>query len=130
MPYYSKQSKQRLAQCHPDLQRLFNEVIKDFDCSILCGHRNETEQQAAYENGTSKAQFGESKHNQLPSIAVDVVPYPIDWNDRERFALLAGFVLAKAKELNIKIRWGGDWDSDYQLKDENFSDMPHYELVL
>ena len=29
-----------------------------------------------------------------PSRAVDVVPYPIDWDDRERFHLFAGFVIA------------------------------------
>lgn len=129
MPVFSKQSRKNLSQCHPDLQRLFDDVIQHFDCSVICGHRTMKEQEEAFKTGKSKARFGESKHNHMPSMAVDVVPYPVDWDDRERFGLFAGFVKGRAIALNINIRWGGDWDQDNKIRDETFLDMPHYELV-
>lgn len=53
MPYYSERSKKRLETCHEDLQKLFNEVIKHFDCTILCGHRGQEEQDKAFAEGMS-----------------------------------------------------------------------------
>lgn len=129
MPQFSEQSKNKLETCHRDLQVLFNEVIKYYDCSILGGHRTQLEQNEKFRLGLSKKQYPNSNHNALPSNAVDVAPYPIDWDDRERFSYFAGFVEATAILLKIKIRWGGDWDSDHNLKNNNFDDLPHFELV-
>jgi peptidoglycan LD-endopeptidase CwlK len=107
---------------------LFIEVIRITDCSVLCGHRNEADQNAAFEQGLSKLQFPLSKHNSLPSLAVDAVPYPINWNDTEAFQRFASIVLTTAKRLNIPIRWGGDWNQNGSSADERFLDMPHFEL--
>ena len=128
MPQFSGKSLERLKTCHPDLQRLFTEVIKHYDCTVTCGHRGKDEQDEAVRTGASKLAWPNSKHNQLPSIAIDVVPFPIDWNDTSRFYHFAGFVLATAKQLGIEIRWGGDWNSDLKFRDEKFKDLPHYEL--
>jgi len=128
VPSFSGPSKKRLSTCDKKLQTLFNEVVKHFDCSVLCGHRGEEEQNKAYKAGNSQKQFPHGKHNKLPSNAVDVAPYPIDWDDRERFQYFAGFVLGTAKQLNINIRYGGDWDSDNDLKDNNFDDLVHFEI--
>lgn len=128
MPSFSGPSKKRLSTCDKKLQTLFNEVVKHFDCSVLCGHRGEEEQNKAYKAGNSQKQFPHGKHNKLPSNAVDVAPYPIDWDDRERFQYFAGFVLGTAKQLNINIRYGGDWDGDNDLKDNNFDDLVHFEI--
>ena len=128
MPSFSGPSKKRLATCDKKLQTLFNEVVKHFDCSVLCGHRGEEEQNKAYKAGNSQKQFPHGKHNKLPSNAVDVAPYPIDWDDRERFQYFAGFVLGTAKQLNINIRYGGDWDGDNDLKDNDFDDLVHFEI--
>ena len=125
---FGKRSRENLAQCHPDLQRLFNEVIKYRDCSVICGHRSEIEQSSAYLKGLSKLRFPQSKHNTSPSMAVDVVPYPIDWEDTGRFYAFAGYVQALADTLGIKIRWGGDWDMDLSTTDQRFHDLPHYEI--
>lgn len=129
MPKFSKSSQYRLSTCHRDIQNLFNEVIKHFDCTVTCGYRGEREQQLALETGMSKAAFGQSAHNYMPSYAVDVVPYPIDWHDRERMTLFGGFVLGMAASMNIKIRWGGDWNGDTEVKDNNFDDLPHFEII-
>ena len=126
---YSKWSTERLASAHSDLQHLFNEVIKVIDCTIVYGHRTEAEQEEMVRKGYSKLTFPNSNHNKVPSLAVDAVPYPIDWNDRERFVYFAGIVKGIASQLSIKMRWGGDWDSDNQLHDQTWMDLPHYELL-
>ena len=40
----------------------------------------------------------------------------------------AGYVQGVAEQLGIKIRWGGDWDSDFDFKDQTFNDLVHFEL--
>lgn len=129
MPKFSQRSLGRLNTCDEKLQRLFNEVVKFYDCTILCGHRNEQDQNEAYRSGMSQVRWPNSKHNSNPSVAVDVVPYPIDWNDKVRFYHFAGFVLGIAKEMGINITWGGDWNRNNNLKDQSFFDLPHFELV-
>lgn len=129
MSKFGQSSIDRLSTCHPDLQKLFNEVVKNYDCSVICGHRGKDEQDAAVKAGNSKLSWPNSKHNVLPSNAVDVVPFPIDWNDINRFYHFAGFVLATANQLGIKVRFGADWDGDLNFKEEKFKDLPHWELA-
>lgn len=129
MPSFSQSSYQRLKSCHPDLQKLFMRVVENYDCTIIEGYRNEEDQNAAFKAGKSKLQYPHGKHNQNPSLAVDVAPYPIDWSDLPRFYHFGGYVLAKAEELGITIRWGGDWDQDLSFSDQLFDDLVHFELV-
>jgi len=128
MPKFGKTSADRLATCHPDLQKLFNEVVKNYDCSVLQGIRPKEEQDEYFRTGRSKVQYPNSKHNSDPSMAADVAPYPIDWNNTNRFYHFAGYVIATADQLGIKLRWGGDWDSDKDFSDQNFNDLPHFEI--
>ena len=128
MPKFGSSSRKQLSTCHEDLQALFEEVVKYFDCSVLEGHRGEEKQNEAFRKGNSKLQFPKGRHNASPSYAVDVVPYPIDWDDRERMSYFAGFVKGIASQMGIPIRWGGDWNSDNNLKDNKFDDLPHFEL--
>ena len=129
MPRFGKRSKERLKTCNPDLQMVFNEVIKHVDCSILEGHREKERQNQLYDEGKTKVLYPNGRHNAYPSNAVDVVPYPVDWDDRERMTLFAGFVLGTAKQMGITLRWGGDWDRDFQVKDNRFDDFPHFEVT-
>jgi len=129
MTEYSERSKDRLLTCDPKLQVVFAEVIKHFDHAILEGHRDRDAQNEKYRCGLSKIKWPESKHNTEPSKAVDAVPYPIDWEDRERFHFFAGFVQGISAGLGIEIRWGGDWDRDTEVNDNRFDDLPHFELV-
>lgn len=46
-----------------------------------------------------------------------------------RFYFMAGLVMRTADILNIKIRWGGDWDGDQDFMDQTFNDLAHFELV-
>lgn len=134
MPTFSKRSNERLNTCHDDLQRIMREVVKEFDCSILCGHRDEATQNRLLAEGKTQLSYPNSKHNSFPSMAVDVVPYPIDWRDRERFHYFAGYVMGVAERLRREgkirsyLRWGGDWDRDTEVSDNNFDDLPHFEI--
>lgn len=112
----------KLEKVHPDLQKIFKEAIKDtpIDFSITCGWRGEKEQNKAFEQGNSKLKFPQSKHNKMPAMAVDAVPYPKMWDASDsEWSLLSNHILATAKKLGIKLTWGGSW---------KFVDKPHYEL--
>tara|TARA_R100001443_G_scaffold116495_2_gene137058 strand:- start:1319 stop:1729 length:411 start_codon:yes stop_codon:yes gene_type:complete len=128
MPRFGRKSKAELLTCHKKLQLVFYEVIKHVDCSILKGYRGEKEQNEAYEKGNSKVKFPHGRHNSKPSRALDCMVYPIDWKDLERQTLFAGYVLGTAEQMGIKLIWGNDWDRDFETKDTNFRDYPHFEL--
>jgi peptidoglycan L-alanyl-D-glutamate endopeptidase CwlK len=134
MPKFSKTSRGKLGTCHEDLQTIFEYVIKYFDCTIVCGHRTEEKQNAAFKKGYSKVKFPNSQHNSLPSMAVDAIPWPIEWDNHDRMRYFAGYVMGIAKMLKVigeiehSVRWGGDWDRDTLLKDQRFIDLPHFEL--
>lgn len=123
---FGSKSKAELATCHNDLQRLFNRVNELWTCTVLSGRRTPEEQAEKVRSGASKTL--NSKHVNTPSLAVDVTPDPLDWNDTQRFYYFGGFVLGIAESMGIQVRWGGDWDGDMQIKDQNFNDLVHFEL--
>ena len=119
--YFSNRSLQRLSGCHHDLEKIMNTLIQEMDVTILCGYRNQVEQNKSYLHGKSKLKYPSSKHNKKPSLAVDVAPYPIDWNDIDRFKDMVKRIKRIAKNLGIEIRCGADFIT--------FKDYPHIELV-
>ena len=143
MPKFGSKSRHHLETCHPDLQTLFNAVIEVVDCSVTCGYRNERDQEKAFDSGNSKVHYPDGKHNSNPSTAVDVYPWPIDFDDLPRFYWFAGWVLAKAEilrnvgEITHKIKWGGNWrglnngkiDFSYNMRADVLNDLPHFELM-
>ena len=128
MPKFGKRSKERLATCDERLQEVFNEVILFVDCSVLEGHRGQERQDQLYIDGKTKVKYPNGRHNRFKSRAADVTPYPVNWADRERQTLFAGFVIGLARAKGIKLRWGGDWDMDFQVMDNRFDDFPHFEV--
>lgn len=136
MPKFSQDSFSKLSTCHLDLQVLFFEVVRTFDCTILEGYRGESEQEAAFTAGNTKLHWPDGKHNKQPSNAVDVSPYPVDWNNTKRFYWFAGYVMGIAQKLrddgkiSHSIRYGGDWNGDMDITDNKFQDLVHFELVI
>jgi len=130
---FSNKSKQILLECDGRLQTIFLDVIGVIDCQPLEGHRSRERQQELYDSGASKIQS--SKHNYLPSRAIDISPYPIPdgWGEDHpkemaKFYYFAGIVKGVASKHGIRIRWGGDWDGDNDFKDQTFDDLVHFEL--
>ena len=116
---FSESSKNKLDTCHPELQRLMDEVIKHYDCSIICGHRGEKDQNDAYEKGYSKLRYPKGKHNKIPSLAVDVLPYPFKgYNDRDQFIFMQGLIKGISTQMGIKIRLGIDFSGDLSFKND------------
>jgi peptidoglycan L-alanyl-D-glutamate endopeptidase CwlK len=116
MPKFSKKSLEELNTCDTDLIKLMCEAIKIYDFTVTCGHRNEADQNKAFEENNSKFKWPLSKHNSYPSRAVDCAPYPIDYDDRERFKFFRGIVYGIASQLGIKLNKTIQWD------------LPHFEL--
>lgn len=135
MPMFSPESFSKLSTCHLDLQAIFFEVVKTIDCTVLEGYRNEDDQNKYFESGKTKLKYPHGRHNGQPSMAVDVAPYPINWKDKQRFFYFAGFVMGVAERLHLegkishKLRWGGDWDKDFDFNDQRFNDYVHFELI-
>ncbi len=141
MPKFGETSRSRLDTCHPDLQRICERVIEVTDFSVLEGERTLELQQKYFKEGKSKLDGvnQKSKHQSKPSNAVDIAPYPIDFNEKEkaraRFYHLAGYMFMAAAQLGREgvitheLRWGGDWDSDKDFADQSFDDLPHFELA-
>ena len=75
--HFSALSLRRLLECHPDLQAIARELIKEIDVVVLCGHRGEMEQNVAYHDGKSKLRYPHSKHNKTPSLAIDLGHSPL-----------------------------------------------------
>lgn len=120
---WSASSLKRIKECDYRLQCLVNLMLRfsTFDLTVTCGHRNEADQEAAFNEGKSKAHFGQSRHNSLPSLAIDVCPYPICWDSADKRWKLMGDLAKKCADLiGISIRWGGDFTS--------FKDYPHIEI--
>tara|TARA_R110000744_G_scaffold337468_1_gene442684 strand:- start:78 stop:554 length:477 start_codon:yes stop_codon:yes gene_type:complete len=154
--HYGKGSEARLNTCHYDLQRIARMALSIglMDISVICGNRSKEEQNALYPACTS-VKFPNSKHNSLPSMAIDLAPYHpvygylsghktqinriagaenISYAEAHCFIAseynrLAGIVLSCAKHLNIKLRWGGDWNSNNNTLDQSLVDLPHFELT-
>lgn len=129
MPAFGEKSKERLAECDERLQNLFNEVIKGFDCIIICGQRGQEAQEQAFEQGYTQLHYPNSKHNVAPSRAVDVMPYPVNYADLKRNYYFVGYVRGIAEKIGIKIRIGADWNMNGVITDQTFIDLPHVELI-
>ena len=130
MPSFGKRSQERLRGVDSRLINVLNKVVKYFDVTVIEGVRSQDRQNELVAQGKSKTKFG--KH--VEGKAVDIAPYPIDWQSRDDFHYLGGFVLGVASEMGINIRWGGDW-SDSSLsenarttKDNSFDDLVHFEI--
>ena len=135
MPKYGTTSRKRLEQCDQRIQDIMNEVIEYYDCKILTGHRTKEEQQAMFDLKRSKVKWPNSKHNSMPSIAIDVAPWPIpkqwgkNWKDRVKLYELKAIIFFIAAKHGVKIRFGGDWDQDKDYTDNKFDDLVHFEIV-
>jgi peptidoglycan L-alanyl-D-glutamate endopeptidase CwlK len=119
-------STKALDTAHPKLQRLMREVDKRLskrkllDLHISCGHRGQADQEKAFREGNSDKHWPDSRHNTLPSTAVDVEPYPQMWSDPELLMFLIGYIQAVADDMGIEVEVGALWHK---------RDRPHVQLT-
>lgn len=143
---FGAESESHLVGVHPDLIRIARIAEPIWDCKVLDGVRTLEEQRKNIERGVSRTMA--SKH--LPQLdglshAIDIMPYPVDWAAIEKglsaikrmdagmqiaeaYAFM-GFMQGIAAALGIKLRSGGDWDSDREFSEHSFIDLPHHEII-
>lgn len=123
-----QRSIDRLKGVNPSLVAVFKRACETmpFDVTVLEGLRSYERQQELLKQGATKVSV--SRH--MSGNALDIAPYPIDWNDLERFQIVAEHMFKAAKELGITIRWGGTWERSFTkpVKWAKFLDAPHFEL--
>ena len=122
MYHFGKTSLKRLATVEEPLIKVCNAGIQVMDITVLDGYRGPYRQNKYFAEGTSQKKYPESRHNSKPSGAIDLAPWPLDWEDISRFVTLSYVLKGAAAALNIEIEWGGEWRS--------FKDYPHYQLKL
>lgn len=126
---FSKRSLLNLRGVHPALIYLNATALHKtpHDFVVIDGLRTRQEQAILFNKGKSKTL--NSAH--LTGYATDSVPIfngDIQWRDPAPFVDNARVFLECAADMNISVRWGGDWDRDGDHKDERFFDSPHMEL--
>lgn len=159
MPSFGNASRARLNTLCPELVEVAHDAIEIIDFSVIETIRGKPLQDKYFNSGTSSVQWPDSKHNvfedRLLPEAMDVWPYVPPFgalsghptqiteianstgrSEREvkefiykAFARMAGVIEACAAIRGHRVRWGGDWDGDYNLIDQKFHDLPHVELV-
>ena len=114
-------SLQKLEGVHEDLVKVVKRAIELTDTDFTVGEGLRTKERQAKLFAEGKSKTLNSKH--LTGRAVDLWVLKdgkVTW-DKVAYDNLAPFVKQAAKELEINIRWGGDF--------KGFFDGPHYELV-
>lgn len=155
MAELGKTSQQRLSSTHPLIQELCQQVVAVFDITIIWGHRNKAEQDAAFLSGASTKPWPHSTHNTFPSNAVDPAPWPLpegwgdlksktpnlrdlEWKERVKFyQMVTAFKICWQQMCddfpeiadNFDIRFGADWDGDNDYRDQSFDDLVHIEIM-
>ena len=129
-----------LSTCTRDIQTIFMEVVKNYDCSVIEGHRTAERQNEHWQKGRKDGVIVEkskvvtykdgyenkSKHQSHPSIAIDVVPYPELWSDKDKLIELKGVVkyvqakLLSEGKITKTLDNGGDLWSGF--------DLPHWQI--
>jgi len=108
--------------------------VSKIDFGIAEGFRSIERQKELFSKGLTKIDGvnQSSNHNFNPSKAVDIYGYV---NGKTDYSIpvmcyLAGVIESVAIHLGYEIRWGGNWDQDgIILADQNFDDLPHFELA-
>lgn len=121
------------ATLDPRLKKIMDRILNDVaDVTLISGHRSKQEQNELFAAGKSQLEYPQSKHNDWPSLAVDFQPYPYPRFENKLWAALAyiaAHAIQFAKEDGVALRWGGDWNRNGDLTDQNFDDLFHLEII-
>ena len=159
MPFFSRISRTRKEQGTFGVQLVMDTAIQYWDFSVICVHRGKDEQDEAFSGGVSTKEWPNSRHNKIPSSAMDLAPYypevpkgGIDWRtdaalmvaikrgdmreiksileNIKRWMAFSGFIRGVGVGKGVILRSGSDWDSDQRFNDHKLIDLPHFEEVI
>lgn len=156
---FSERSKKNMEGLHPDLVRVLNRAaaiaLNDEDFMVLEGVRSKEQMWINYGKGRNanecNAKGVPAKYAQpgVPKVtwlanplksnhrvwadgyghAMDIVPFPVDWNNLKPFKNLYTLIMQAATIEKVTLRSGWDWDQDGKTGEQGETDLPHYELV-
>lgn len=98
-----------IADIHPDLKHIVQELSKEIEIVVKTGHRDHAAQVNAFNLGHSRYVWPNSKHNTLPSLAVDIVPKDAKPDDVYKFRDMCRRIERIADLAAIKIQLGRDF---------------------
>jgi peptidoglycan L-alanyl-D-glutamate endopeptidase CwlK len=124
-PRWGRRSLARMETLDPRLRAVLDAAIRRQDLTVLSTHRTEEEQRSAV--ATGRSQTMDSAHRVTPALAVDVAPYPIDWNNVARFEDLAAIILEEGRIRGLDLVWGGAWDGS-RNRPGGFDDLGHFQI--
>lgn len=129
---FGRSSTTAFLTLHPAVQGVMCEALRTtfYDFSIIWGYRGPDAQALAFRMGNSKRKYPNSVHNKMPSLAVDVAPYPLRWKETHIFAHLAGVIAVCAHDAGLGVRWGADWNGDGRTDDQRLMDYGHHEFTI
>ena len=105
--------------------------ISEVDFTVMEGVRTLGRQRELYAQGRTapgKIVTWTMKSRHIEGKAVDLVPYPLDWNDIDKFNKIKEAMFQAARELGVNLRWGADWDQDGHYREKGETDSPHFEI--
>ena len=122
---FSQSSLSRLKGVHPKLIAVAEQALSYgvMDLTILPdgGARTLDKEKEMIAGGHSETL--NSKHLIQPDgfgHAIDIAPFPVDFNDIPEFTTMATLMFRAAMDLHIEIVWGGHW--------HEFKDYSHFQL--
>jgi peptidoglycan LD-endopeptidase CwlK len=122
---YGRTSRQRMEGVHPILveraERALSYGILDATILQFGGLRTLDDQKLMVARGASKTLNSlHRKQSTGYGHAIDIAPFPVDWDDLTRFNMWATlmFRAAMEDEYDVPLEWGGHWGWDY----------PHFQL--
>jgi len=146
-PYvdFSKRSLSRLETVVTPLRWVILEVanVCPFDLTVLEGIRSAERQKELYSKGrygnpgpivthidgvTNHSMHQDNGHGK--SRAIDIAPWPLDWDNKLAFHVMAGVIFSVCTSMygtRENLRWGGDWNGNWDYRDQSFHDLPHFE---
>ena len=100
-------SLQNLSGIHPDLRKVADRALQltTQDMTVIEGIRSVERQRQLLAQGHTRTM--NSRH--ITGHAIDVVPWPVDWDDWDKFDSLATAFAQASRELEIPITWGAAW---------------------
>jgi peptidoglycan L-alanyl-D-glutamate endopeptidase CwlK len=100
-------SLQNLSGIHHDLRRVADRALQltTQDMTVIEGIRSIERQRQLLAQGHTRTL--NSRH--ITGHAIDVVPWPVDWDDWDKFDALGTAFARAARELDIPVVWGAAW---------------------